>query len=75
MEDKSIGNCRGYEIFKKKNEAGGNTYYSAELGQQIWDTCISDADTQIFCIIYELGEEEFKKRFEKIQEDIRNGKD
>jgi len=62
-EYEEVGECRGYMILRKKNEAGGYTYVSTELGQTIWDTCINDDSTLLFVINAER-ERQFKEKID-----------
>lgn len=54
----------GCSLYMKKNEVGGRTYYSDEVGggSMIWDTALIDAST-LLAVLYE--EEKIKTFFEK----------
>ena len=63
-EYEKVGECEGYDILRKPNAAGGYTYVSTELGQTIWDTCLSSESALLFVINAEK-ERKFKERMEK----------
>ena len=53
----------GYGLFRRKNEAGGYTYITDELGAIIWDTCLV-AECDLLCTIVQ---EHFRK-FQEINQ-------
>jgi len=42
----------GFGLFREKNEAGGYTYATDELGAVVWDTCLV-AECDLLCSIVE----------------------
>jgi hypothetical protein len=65
----------GYKLYRKRNSAGGWTYYSDEVppSVMIWDTSLIDVSTLLFAIAHFLKEwgkdsknvEELKKLLDK----------
>lgn len=57
----------GCMLYRKKNEAGGHTYYSDEIGGgvMVWDTCLVQLSTILAAIVEESRfetEAAYKKR-------------
>ena len=69
MYDLEIGEkeiTRGYTLFWKRNEAGGRTYYSDEIGGGVfvWDSCLVAPSTLLAAIELEREMMEQEKQDE-----------
>lgn len=51
--DVTITLPNGYGLIVVKNQVGGHTYISDEVGQIIWDTSLVDIETLELVIAYE----------------------
>lgn len=57
----------GCHLFRKKNEAGGYTYYSDEVGcgVMVWDTCMVAEATLLAALVEEARREKWEKHNRK----------
>lgn len=46
-----------YHMYRKRNEAGGWTYFSDELGQVLYDNCISKPCDVLAAVTHCIGQE------------------
>lgn len=52
----------GYDLIIEKNQVGGYTYTSSEVGQIVWDTALVDIETLEFAIAYEKVRRKYEIR-------------
>lgn len=59
----------GYEIFKRRNSAGGTTYYKSEVGQEILNTALT-TEYDLMIVLIDV----FRERLERYIRKSRNDK-